>query len=255
MLLNKQRSTVNRSASGLEGEMMQNMVSDEDTAPQEHGQLSTADLQVEQSAVYRAEDDGRRAVERIQLGNIQIMVSDEEDPDSNGADQSTATDIRLEQYAVRNNSKYFIQVTVALVLVGGSFTVMLAVPGGVNEAGRAVMGHTIAFNIFLVANMLSFHASLAVSMIVATVSHISADTDYFVRISLWAAAVFFDLSFHAAAYVVVLSYQKWIVLCLGGEAIIALALLLLYRLFYQVCGKIRNNFLRLFFKGDQGIAA
>ncbi|GLJ27933.1 hypothetical protein SUGI_0548640 [Cryptomeria japonica] len=154
-------------------------------------------------AVGRGEDQGRRAVE---TDMIQV-------------DQSAAQDLQLEQSAAASNSKAVLQVTVALVFAGGSFAAMYAVPGGLNEAGRAVMGNTVAFL-----------GSLAVAMIVATVSHISPKMEYFIRITLRGTAVCFILSFHASGYVVVIPTHKWIVLCFGGVVTIAFSLLLLYRL-------------------------
>ncbi|GLJ27935.1 hypothetical protein SUGI_0548680 [Cryptomeria japonica] len=158
----------------------------------------------------------------------QTTVSDEEDPHSIEVDQSMAEDVRLEQSAVASSSKAAIQVTVALVIVGGSFAAMYTMPGRVNESGKAVMGDTIAFIVFLVANTLAFHASLAVVMIVATVSHIIAKIDYLIHIVLWTVAVCLALTFHASAFVVVLPNQQWIVLCFRVVATIELALLLLY---------------------------
>ncbi|GLJ27925.1 hypothetical protein SUGI_0548490 [Cryptomeria japonica] len=114
-------------------------------------------------------------------------------------------DVRLEQSAVSSSSKAAIQVTVALVIVGGSFAAMYTMPGGVNESGKAVMGDTIAFIVFLVADMLSFHSSLAVVMAMATVSHIIAKIDYLICIVLWTAAVCLALTFHASVFVVVLT--------------------------------------------------
>ncbi|GLJ27907.1 hypothetical protein SUGI_0548000 [Cryptomeria japonica] len=150
------------------------------TAPQEEPDLTSKIKYVIQMVVgcfsvplpvQGGEEEGRGPVGDIELGMIQ------EDPDSNEADQSPATDLRLEQSSVTSDSKSVIPVTVALVLAGGSFGVIYKVPGGLNELGRAVMGHTIGFNVFLVADALTFFASLAVAMIVATVSHISAKMD------------------------------------------------------------------------------
>ncbi|GLJ27906.1 hypothetical protein SUGI_0547960 [Cryptomeria japonica] len=188
-----------------------------DTAPQEEPDLTSKIKYVIQMvvgcftvmlAVRRGEDEEQGAVEDIELAMIQTGMSNEEDPDSNEADQLPATDLRLNQSAVTRNSKSLIQGTVALVFEAGSFAVMYAVPGGVNELGRAVMGDTIGFNVFLVADTLTFFASLAVAMIVATVSHMSAKMSYFISITLWAAAVCFVLTFLAAAYVVVFPNHK-----------------------------------------------
>ncbi|GLJ21562.1 hypothetical protein SUGI_0399810 [Cryptomeria japonica] len=65
---------------------------------------------------------------------------------------------------------------------------MLAVPGGVNEIGRAVMGDTIGFNVFLVTDMVALLAALALAM---TVSNTSAKMDYLIRITLRAVAACF----------------------------------------------------------------
>ncbi|GLJ58297.1 hypothetical protein SUGI_1429900 [Cryptomeria japonica] len=185
-------------------------------------------------AVRRGEEDRRWVVEPA---NIQTTISYEEDLDSIKVDHPTAPDLQLEQSAVSSDYKSVIQLTVALAFVGGSFGAMYAVPGGVNEAGRAVMGDSIGFIIFLITDMVALLASLLVTMIVATVSEISAKMEYLIRMSLWAAGVSFIMTFHAAAYVVALPKHNWIVLCFGGAVAIALILLLLYRLstmFHQV---------------------
>ncbi|GLJ27931.1 hypothetical protein SUGI_0548600 [Cryptomeria japonica] len=157
-----------------------------------------------------------------------------------------APNLQLEQSTVRSHSKSLIQVTVALVLAGGSFAAMYAVPGGVNDAGRAVMGDAVAFNVFLIADTLAFLASLAICMIVATVSHISPKMEYLISIALWATAVCFFLSFQASAYVVVHPNNKWIVLCFGGAVTIAFLLLLLYRLSTMFLGRSGMALRRLF---------
>ncbi|GLJ27910.1 hypothetical protein SUGI_0548090 [Cryptomeria japonica] len=209
------------------------------------------------SNVDRASQEESDSV-MVEPAHVQAVVFDEITPDSTEVKQSTAPDLRLDQSPVTNNSKYATQVTMAVAFAGGSFAVMSQIPGGVKNVGRAVMDNTIGFNLFLVANMVALHASLAVGMIVATVSHISAEMEYLISMSLWAAAVCFDLTFHAALYVVLLPKHRWIVLCSGAAVTIALACLLLHRFYttlYQVSA-IWDGFLRRpFFKRQQGMAS
>ncbi|XP_059077690.1 uncharacterized protein LOC131876408 [Cryptomeria japonica] len=131
---------------------------------------------------------------------------------------------------VTSMSKSAIQVAMAVALVGASFTVMLAVPGGVNDSGTAVLGDTIALNVFFVMDTLALHASLTVGMMVATMSQISSKVEYLICITLWVAAVCFILAFHAAAYVVMFPDLRWIVLISGGIVAIPLALLSIFHL-------------------------
>ncbi|GLJ27927.1 hypothetical protein SUGI_0548550 [Cryptomeria japonica] len=155
-------------------------------------------------------------------------VSDEENPGSIAVDQLKAREHQLEESPVSSDYKSVIQV--ALAFAGGSFAAMYVVPGGVNEAGRAVMGDTVGFIVFLITDMVALFAVLAVAMVLVTASRLSPTVDYFIRISLWVAGGSLILTFHAAAYVVVLAKHKWIVLCFGGAVAIAFALLILYRL-------------------------
>ncbi|GLJ27912.1 hypothetical protein SUGI_0548170 [Cryptomeria japonica] len=198
------------------------------------------------SNVDRASQEESDSV-MVEPAHVQAVVFDEITPDSTEVKQSTAPDLRLDQSPVTNNSKYATQVTMAVAFAGGSFAVMSQIPGRVNNVGRAVMD-----------NMVALHASLAVGMIVATVSHISAEMEYLISMSLWAAAVCFDLTFHAALYVVLLPKHRWIVLCSGAAVTIALACLLLHRFYttlYQVSA-IWDGFLRRpFFKRQQGMAS
>ncbi|GLJ27936.1 hypothetical protein SUGI_0548710 [Cryptomeria japonica] len=214
----------------------------QDTAPPDEAisvvvdQLPDADIVLNQSPMGRGEDERRSTVELIGLANIQQpMVSNGENPDSIAVDQLTAPEHQREESPVSSDYKSVIQV--ALAFAGGSFAAMYAVPGGVNEAGRAVMGDTIGFIVFLISDMVASLAALAVAMALANVSRLSPKMDYFIRIILWVGGGSLILSFHAAAYVVVLAEHKWIVLCFGGAVAIALALLLLYclsTLFHQV---------------------
>ncbi|GLJ20928.1 hypothetical protein SUGI_0382040 [Cryptomeria japonica] len=190
--------------------------------------------------VRTGEDDRQRAVEPIEPAMLQV---------SNEVGESTAPDLRLEQSPVTSNST----LTVALAFAGASFAAMYNVPGGWNQLGRAAMCETISFNVFLIADMLAFHASFAVCVIVATES---AKMDYLIRITLWAAAMCFPLAFHATAYVIVVPNHKWIVLCFGCAVTIVLALLLLYRLstiFYSVIKAIWYGSLGSFFNGRHGM--
>ncbi|GLJ27929.1 hypothetical protein SUGI_0548580 [Cryptomeria japonica] len=183
--------------------------------------------------VRRGEDEGRSAVELV--GPEQTTVSNEENPDSIVVDQLKAREHQLEESPI--SSDYTSVIQVALVFVGGSFAAMYAVLGGVNEAGRAVMGNTVGFIVFLIMDMVALLAALAVAMILVTASRLSPKVDYFIRINLWVAGGSLILSFHAAAYVVVLAKHKWAIMCFGGVVAIAFALLILYRLstmFHQV---------------------
>lgn len=112
-------------------------------------------------------------------------MSNEENLDSFAVDRLTAPKHHLEESPVSSDYKSVIQV--ALAFLGGSFGAMYAMPGGVNEAGSAVMGDPIGFIIFLIIGMVALLVALVVAMILATMSRLSPKMDYFIRITLWVA--------------------------------------------------------------------
>ncbi|GLJ20245.1 hypothetical protein SUGI_0367430 [Cryptomeria japonica] len=153
--------------------------------------------------------------------------------------QSAIPDIRIEEDALNqleasqpqhapSESKRKSIIEVAVALFGASLTLMLAMPGGMDERGRVILGSTISFNLFLVTDMLALVASLAVGMILAFGP--PWKVGWLVEIIMWVAAACFLLALLAAGFVVMIPAVKWIVVSfiVAGGMVVAF---LIYRAF------------------------
>ncbi|GLJ20246.1 hypothetical protein SUGI_0367460 [Cryptomeria japonica] len=129
-------------------------------------------------------------------------------------------------------------IEVAVALFAASLTLMLAMPGGMDERGRVILGNTISFNVFLLTDMLALVVSLAIAMILAFDP--PRKVGWLMEIIMWVAAASFLSALMAAGFVLKIHAMKWIIVSFVGAAAMLVAVLiyrtnmavLIYRTFF-----------------------